>query len=242
MVVDERSNSLIFETTGEKYRFLLPLIKRLDVLPKQVVLEVLIAEVKLTDIFKQGVTFALSNLGADITGGFSLESKSDKGLTYSLKGASGNIALNLLETNSNVNVLSRPTLAVRDGVAANINVGDKIPVVGEIISSPDVGSQTSVNYLDTGIELTVTPTVNAQGVVLMEIEQKISSQSSSGSGAGGNPIILDRALKTEVIAGDGQTVMLGGLIDENQPIMIGECRFSQISHCWVTYSMAQTTM
>ncbi|WPU30917.1 secretin N-terminal domain-containing protein [Pseudoalteromonas piscicida] len=214
MVVDERSNSLIFETTGEKYRSLLPLIKRLDVLPKQVVLEVLIAEVKLTDIFKQGVTFALSNLGADITGGFSLESKSDTGLTYSLKGASGNIALNLLETNSNVNVLSRPTLAVRDGVAANINVGDKIPVVGEIITSPDVGSQTSVNYLDTGIELTVTPTVNAQGVVLMEIEQKISSQSTSGSGAGGNPIILDRALKTEVIAGDGQTVMLGGLIDE----------------------------
>ncbi|TMO67091.1 Type II secretory pathway component PulD-like protein [Pseudoalteromonas aurantia] len=214
MVVDERSNSLIFETTGEKYRTIYPLIKRLDVLPKQVVLEVLIAEVKLTDIFSRGVTLALTNLGADITGGFNLETAAKTGLTYTLKGASGNIALNLLETNSNVNVLSRPTLAVRDGVSANITVGDKIPVVGEIITSPDVGSQTSVDYLDTGIDLTVTPTVNAQGIVLMEIEQTISSQSSGGSGAGGNPIILDRALKTEVIAGDGQTIMLGGLIDE----------------------------
>lgn len=214
MVVDERSNSLIFETTGEKYRTVYPLIKRLDVLPKQVVLEVLIAEVKLTDIFSRGVTLALTNLGADITGGFNLETAAKTGLTYTLKGASGNIALNLLETNNNVNVLSRPTLAVRDGVSANITVGDKIPVVGEIITSPDVGSQTSVNYLDTGIDLTVTPTVNAQGVVLMEIEQTISSQSSGGSGAGGNPIILDRALKTEVIASDGQTIMLGGLIDE----------------------------
>lgn len=218
MVVDERSNSLIFETTGEKYRALLPLIKRLDILPKQVVLEVMIAEVKLTDVFKQGVSFALTNLGADITGGFKVLSNAKDGFNYTLKGTAGDLAVSLLETNTNVNVLSRPTLAVRDGVAASIAVGDKIPIVGQIVTDPVNGSRTSVEYMDTGIDLTVTPTVNAQGVVLMEIKQKISTQAPGGAGVNGNPTLLDRTLSTEVIAGNGQTILLGGLIDEKSTL------------------------
>ena len=116
-----------------------------------------------------------------------------------------------------MNVLSRPSLAVRDGVAASITVGNSIPIVGDIITDPVNGSRTSVEYLQTGIDLQVTPTVNAQGVVLMEITQSISNQASS-SGAEGNPIIFERSLQTEVIAGNGQTIMLGGLISENSTL------------------------
>lgn len=216
LVVDERANSLIFYTVGTTYKQLLPLIKRLDVMPKQIVLEMMIAEVTLTDEFKQGVEFALTNQGASKQGGFNL-SGGDAGLSYVLSGTAGKLEFNLLQKNTYVNVLSRPSLAVRDGVQASITVGNRIPVVGDIITDPVNGSRTSVEYLETGIDLQVTPTVNAQGVVLMQITQSISNQASS-SGAEGNPIIFERSLQTEVIAGNGQTIMLGGLISENSTL------------------------
>lgn len=214
LVVDERSNALIFNTTGDKYRQLLPLIKRLDVMPKQVLLEMMIAEVKLTDEFQQGVSFALTNLGANnITGGFNLASGA-AGLTYALRGAQGSLTVNLLETNALVNVLSRPSLLVRDGVVANITVGDDIPTVGEIVTDPVNGSKSSIVYRKTGVELTVKPTINARGVVSMEIDQKISNTATGGSSVEGTPTVFERSIKTEVIAESGQTIILGGLISE----------------------------
>jgi general secretion pathway protein D len=218
LVVDERSNSLIFFTSGESYKQLYPLIKRLDVLPKQVLLEVIIAEVKLTDAFKSGVKFNLTNQGAaNITGGFDLAS-GNSGLSYVLSGAQGSLSVNLLQTNNNVNVLSRPTLLVRDGVNATITVGDDIPTVGQIITDPVNGSQTSVVYRKTGVELSVMPTINARGVVIMEISQSISNQSPGDDSVAGSPIIFERSIKTEVIAESGQTIVLGGLISDNHTI------------------------
>lgn len=218
LVIDERANSLIFNTTGDKYRQLLPLIKRLDVMPKQVILEVMIAEVKLTDVYKQGVDFVLTNQGdATKIGGFNLSSGSD-GLSYLLSGARGSLTFNLLQTNSNVNVLSRPSLLVRDGVTANITVGDEIPTVGQIITDPVNGSQTSVVYRKTGVELKVKPTINARGVVIMEIDQKISNQATGEDSVAGSPIIFERSISTEVVAESGQTILLGGLISENRTI------------------------
>lgn len=218
LVVDPRSNSLIFNTSGEQYRKLLPLIKRLDVLPKQVMLEVLIAEVTLTDEFKQGVEFAfndgsygLSTEGAFFGDGFG-------GLSYFLQGDKGNLALNLFQTNSLVNILSRPSIVVRDGVQANINVGNDIPVVGQTTSDPINGERqtTTVEYRKTGVELSVTPSVNAQGFVIMEIDQKISNEVEGGTTVSGNPSLFERSIKTEVVAENGQTVILGGLISENR--------------------------
>ncbi|RJE76937.1 hypothetical protein BGP78_10955 [Pseudoalteromonas sp. MSK9-3] len=214
MVVDERANSIIFHSTGQAYKKLLPLIKRLDVSPKQVVLEVLIAEVTLTDEFKQGVEFALSNKdSATSTGFYNLAFKN--GLTYTLSGLDGKYAVSLLETNKKSNIVSRPTLAVRDGVTAKINIGDSIPIVGEIVTDPVNGSRTSTEYRRTGLDLEVTPTVNAQGVIIMNIVQKFSNQIPGDSTTAGNPTILERNIATEVIAGNGQTILLGGMISEN---------------------------
>lgn len=218
MVVDERANTLIFYTSGERYQQLVPLIKQLDILPKQVMLEVVIAEVTLSDEFKQGVEFAFNNAnygiatqGAFMGGGFG-------GLSYLLKGANGSVALNMLQTNSLVNILSRPTLVVRDGVAATINVGTDIPIVGETTSDPISGDKqtTKIEYRKTGVELAVTPTVNAQGIVLMEIKQKISNQVEAGSTSSVNPSVFERSINTEVVAESGQTIILGGLISDNR--------------------------
>jgi general secretion pathway protein D len=215
MVVDERANSIIFFAAGDAYQQLLPLIKRLDVLPKQVLLEVMIAEVKLTDGFKAGVQFDLTNKGvANVTGGFDLANGSS-GLSYILSGMEGSISANLLQTNNNVNVLSKPTLLVRDGVNATINVGDDIPTVGEIVSDPVNGSRSSVVYRNTGVELAVTPTINGRGVVTMQISQSISNSSPGNDAVAGSPIFSQRSIKTEVIAESGQTIVLGGLITDN---------------------------
>lgn len=217
MVVDERANTLIFHTSGEEYQQLLPLIKRLDLLPKQVMLEVVIAEVTLQGEFKKGVEFALSsgNYGLSTTKAFMGDGFG--GLSYLLSGDKGEIALNLLQTNSLAKILSRPSLVVRDGVSASINVGTDIPIIGETTSDPINGDRqtTSIDYRKTGVELSVTPTVNAQGIVLMEIKQKVSNQAAGNTSSATNPSIFERSIQTEVVAQSGQTVILGGLISEN---------------------------
>jgi general secretion pathway protein D len=218
LVIDERANALIFYSSGNEYRQLLPLIKRLDVMPKQVILEVMIAEVKLTDEFKQGVSFSLTNQGtATPTGGFKF-TQGATGLTYLLTGNNGNLNINLFQKNDNVNVLSRPSLLVRDGVTANITVGDKIPTVGETIVQESGTTTTSIVYLNTGIKLQVKPTINARGTVIMEIDQEINNQATGSSAVSGNPILLERSIKTEVVAESGQTIILGGLISETRTI------------------------
>jgi len=219
LVVDERSNSLVFKTTGEQYRKLHPLIKRLDVLPKQVMLEVVIAEVSLTDEFKQGVEFAFNsgNYGLSTEGAFFGDGFG--GLSYLLTGARGQLALNLFQTNSLVNILSRPSLVVRDGVLASISVGTDIPIVGQTSSDPLISERqtTTIEYRKTGVQLDVTPTVNSRGFVIMEINQTISNEvDSGGTTVGGNPSLFERSISTEVIAESGQTIILGGLISENK--------------------------
>ncbi|WKD22048.1 type II secretory pathway protein [Pseudoalteromonas sp. KG3] len=217
LVVDGRANALIFYSTGQHFQELQPIIRQLDIMPKQVMMEVIIAEVKLTGAFSKGVQFAIESgeaSGRKESFGFD----SEEGFNYSIVGLPGNISVNFSQTDGLVNVLSRPTLLVRDGVSANISVGDDIPTVGSTTTDPISGDRqtTEVSYRKTGVDLTVTPTINAQGTVIMTINQNISNVSTGGSGVAGNPSIFERTLSTEVVAGNGQTVMLGGLISENK--------------------------
>lgn len=215
VVVDERSNSLIVNAAGRDYKRLLPIIKRLDVLPKQVMLEVLIAEVTLRDEFKYGVEFFLKENNFDLgnKGAFGVEEIG--GLSYLLTGsAKWDVKASLNKGNTLINVVSRPSIVVRDGVTANMEVGTDIPIVSST-SAPDIGTTTSVQYRKTGLTLEVTPTVNSQGVVSMAINQQISNVLEGGVTAGDAPSIFDRSMSTEVVAASGQTVILGGLISEN---------------------------
>ena len=147
LVVDERSNSLIFYSTGKFYQELLPIIKKLDVMPKQVMLEVVIAEVKLTGSFAKGVEFAIKS-GASGNSQKSFSYNGQDGFGYSMVGLNGNLNINLNQKDGLINVLSRPTLLVRDGVSATISVGDDIPTVGSTTSDPINGERetTTIQY------------------------------------------------------------------------------------------------
>lgn len=216
LVVDERSNSLIFHSSGREYQAILPLVRRMDILPKQVLLNVTIAEVKLTGEFKRGFEFALSsgNFSASTKGAMGL--KDIGGISLGWKSGGNEVIANFIDENSQVNILSKPSLLVRDGTEASINVGDKIPVSSGSSSSGSGEVVTeNISYRETGIKLTVMPTVNAQGVVIMEINQDISNQLAGQVGKGDNPIFFERSIKTEVVADSGQTILLGGLISED---------------------------
>ena len=216
MVVDKRSNTLIFHASGTEYQAILPLIRRMDIIPKQVLLSVTIAEVTLTDVFKRGFEFAISS------GKFSATTKGAFGLSditgVSLNWASGanEIMSRFIEENSYVNILSKPSILVRDGTEASINVGTKIPVnAGSTTGSNGDVITNNISFSETGIKLTVTPTVNAQGVVIMKIVQDITNEIDAPVGLGDNPSFFERSISTEVVADSGQTILLGGLISEN---------------------------
>lgn len=217
VVVDERSNSLIVFATGIEYQKIMGLIQRLDVTPKQILLDMVIAEVTLTDDFKKGVEFALNKGRYNIGTAGSFGEGDMGGLSYSLTSGLDTVDISLFQDNTLVNVLSRPTLLVRDGVSASINVGNDIPVIGSTTVDPVSGTRetTSIQYRKTGLQLNVTPTVNSQGVVIMEIEQQISNTPEGAPSATGSPIIFERSISTEVVADSGQTIILGGLISEN---------------------------
>ena len=217
MVVVERSNSLVFYTSGTEYQGLLPLLEQLDVLPKQVLLDIVIAEVSLKDEFKFGFEWALQQSEVTLSTLGAFGASRIGGTALALTGSDGELISQVLQTSQLINVLSNPTMLVRDGVTANINVGSDISVVGATTFDPINGQRqtTATTYRKTGVDVTVTPTINAEGVVLMNVQQRISNAVPNSTGAGGNPDVFERSISTEVVAASGQTVLLGGLISED---------------------------
>jgi len=220
MVVDERANAIIFYTTGLKYRTILPLLSKLDVMPKQVMLDIMIAEVSLKDEFKHGVEWAIERGEVNLTTQGAFGATAIGGIGLVVNGTEGPLQANFLTTNSLVNVLSNPSVMIRDGTSANINVGSNISVVGQTTQDPINGDRqtTSAEYRKTGVDVSVKVTINAAGIVVMEIQQSISNTVPGSAGSGGNPDIFERSIRTEVLAQSGQTVMLGGLISESASI------------------------
>jgi general secretion pathway protein D len=214
IVVDARSNNLIINASGKDYRGLLPLIERMDVPPKQVMLEIMIVEVTLTDKYEQGVEFFLNENNFTL-GNLGLLGTQAGALGYILTGSDKwNVNASLSQSDDLINIISRPSLVVRDGVTATLDVGTEIPIAS---TTSDQGVvNTSVQYRKTGLSLSVTPTVNSRGVVIMEIDQQITNTLDGGVTVGKTPSISTRNLTTEVVANSGQTVILGGIISENK--------------------------
>ncbi len=215
--IDTRSNSLIFYTTGPRYEALLPMIRRLDIPPKQIVLEAMIAEVNLTGEFQNGVEFAFreGKLSGGTAGNLGLPT-GGLALTYDF-GIGEQIRMRLQASDARVNVLSNPILVVKDGVAASIQVGNDVPTVGATASDPIQSDRlvTTVLYRNTGLNLSITPNINAQGSVLLSISQSTTNAVPGSSGVSGAPIFFQRSVSTEVVAASGQTVFLAGLRSES---------------------------
>lgn len=212
--VDEVQNSLLIQATPNQYSQLLELLTQLDKLPPQVALDVAIAEFDISDNFTAGISKILydSSVSADNKSVISLEPLQGA-LGFSGVFDSTTIDFSLIASKSKSRVLSRPYLVVQDGESASISAGKQVPI--QVGSSTTDGGNTStdIQYRSTGVSLSVTPTINADGVVSLKIQQSVSGSEPGPTAL--NPIITDRSLQTSVLVGNGQTAILGGLIQNN---------------------------
>ena len=153
-----------------------------------------------------------------------LKPTNDGGFFYSFLNKNFEVAINALETNGQAKSLAAPSLLVANNQEAQINVGTQIPVVqtyynglGTVNSngSTNLASTGSVQYLNTGVTLDVKPRVNPGGLVYLDIQQEVSNPGPPAI-AGGNPPINQRLIQTQVAVQSGETLLLGGLIQDNQ--------------------------
>ena len=230
ITAQKSSNQLLVRTRPAQWKEIESAIKRLDNVPLQVQIETRILEVNLTGELDLGVQWYLGRLagnssttnientagsqGALGAGGAALGSSS---LFYSFVSSNLQVALKALETNGRTQVLSAPSLVVMNNQQAQIQVGDNIPISQTTVNT-NVSNTTlsSVEYVQTGVILDVVPRINPGGLVYMDIQQQVSNADlASISDSQTNPSISTRSVSTQVAVQSGQTVLLGGLIKQD---------------------------
>ncbi len=223
VIADKDNNALLILASAADFEKIESALRRLDVVPRQVLIEVAIAEITLKDELSYGLEWFLKNgdrhsskldIGASGIGPLT------PGFSYSWISRSGDInaVLNALATDSKLKIISSPHITVADNQTAKIQVGDRVPTITQTQSTANAttGVISSVQYLDTGVLLGVTPRVNAGGLVTMEINQEISSASKTTSSSIDSPTIQKRSASSTVTVQSGETLVMAGLIKEEQ--------------------------
>ncbi len=254
---DPRTNSLLVMATKSDMERLEQLVASIDTAVAQVVIEVVIAEVKLGNNLNVGVSALkrmftegkvtqtgttgtpggtpgptdLKSLGSELFSGIVSNAApialgaATGGLSYyaTFNNLKLDAAVQLVAGSSRFKVLSRPVIQTQHNQEANIIVGESRPVitssVSDINSSASTAVRSNVEFKDIAIELKVTPRINPDGYVTMEIEQKINDVGGNVKVNGTDiPIITKREAKSSVAVRDGSTIVLGGLIKEDKTI------------------------
>lgn len=218
---DEIRNALIIEATPSDYQVLHTILSRLDVMPRQVLIEVTIADVTLDDSTDMGVEWDFLKGRASETGLLNATINGDSGLNYTVGlTEEWTHALSALAQENKVNILSSPSVLASDNKEANINVSTQVPVASATYNYESGGDgvvQTNVQYRDTGIILSVTPHINDNGLVSMEISQEVSEQGDGVEVLGEQyPSFLERCVDTTLTVKHAQTIVIGGLITETR--------------------------
>lgn len=234
-------NALVIKTTPKGYLSLLETLKKLDVPAKQVLIEVLIAEMTLTDEEKLGIEWLATREGSafgerfNVTGGFTTGGLGLQGISTYPAGAFANIfnpaKFNALVTASvsagKFNVLASPHILALDNKEAKIEIGTEVAVAtGTYTTQPTSTTTTAtagvttvgqIQYKTTGIILTVTPQINDKGLVVLKINQEMSDVLEKTTVEGvPAPSFSTRRASTTAVVQDGHTLVIGGLIKERK--------------------------
>jgi len=244
---DESTNSLVILSIPGDYPFIEETIKKIDVAPRQVVLEGLIAQVTLNDELRLGFAWALktnlnitglrpftqplnlvgnatSNPTQFVTSSGIVESPPSD-FTFVATDPSGNIraAISTLAQESKAKIIAAPHILVSDNKEAKIQVGSEVPLATSTTSTPETTTTTTglvststIQYKDIGIILKVKPQINDSGLVTLEISQEISSVGENIQIAGQGYASINKVeAVTDLVARDGETIIIGGLIRED---------------------------
>lgn len=233
IIADKANNSVVIVATAQEYEVIRTVIKQLDVMPLQVLIDATIASVKLTNNLKYGIQWFLDHGGSSISSGNSAATLGSVASAAAGAFATGGLAavynsgvvnalLSAQADKGNLNVISSPSLMILNNQQAKINVGDQVPIqtsttslpIAGVPNAPSIAQSASIQYLDTGVTLEVTPRVNANGVVIMEIKQVFSTPVLTTTGVSTSPTIQKKEIESFVAVNDGETIVLGGLIDD----------------------------
>ncbi|TAL08173.1 MAG: type II secretion system protein GspD, partial [Porticoccaceae bacterium] len=224
IVADEFNNALLIYAPRREYEKVHTALQQLDVPPTQILIEASILEVTLTDEFSFGLQWAFEggvNGGRTGTGIFNPNNSGNigpqqPGFSYTIANRAGQVqaVLNTLAKKNLVNVISSPSLMVLDNHSAQIQVGDQQPVQSSTVVTDGGNTTSSIQYKDTGVMLDVLPSVNAGGLVTMDVNQDVTDVGPVDA-ATGQRSFLQRAIASRVAVRSGETVVLGGLIRDN---------------------------
>lgn len=222
IVPDTRTNSLLIRGTQADYETVLAAVQQLDVRPLQVMIEVLIVEVRRRRGTNLGFEVRVPNqrepeTGSVIGGEF-------------IGGTPGNLVVRVLEVggiradviiralaeSADATILSRPIILAQNNVEARILVGDQRPFVQVSRTLPTDGAVRDevIQYRDVGTELTIVPTINPDGYVTLNVLQEVSNATSETQF--GAPVISTREAQTQLLVKDRHTAVIGGLIAQER--------------------------
>ena len=230
IVADETTNSLLIRSSARDYRQLLTTISQLDVVPLQVMVNAVIAQITLTEDTRFGVDW--SRIANDaVLDPISTRTNTDfspnlGGLMFTKGFLDGSArveaTLEAIAVDNDVRLLARPSLTVSNNQEGEIQIGAEVPVeAGESISAGGL-STTNIQYRPTGIELYITPQINDDGIVNLTIRQVLSSVDSSAAGVNNNPVFNNQEISTTVVVRNGENIVLGGLIQtDNEQLNTG---------------------
>lgn len=222
---EESSNSLLIRSTAADYQLIQQILAGVDLRPLQVLIEVMIAEVTRKHDLNVGVSGSVSNEPKTANGtkaeGTQPSSAGDRDFILKLTGGKGGInfdlAVSALQSRGDVRVLSLPVIIAENNREAVLNVGSSRPFVQVSQSTGGLGTVGQVNtvqYIDVGTVLTITPTINPDGYVNLQVSQ--TANSATNEVQFNAPIINKREATTQVFIRDGQTTVIGGLADNTQ--------------------------
>jgi general secretion pathway protein D len=274
IIPDEENNLLVVVAPPHEWNIISRILTQLDIMPRQVLNEVLIAEVRLTDDLKYGIEFLIggvpaaaqtatgtqtsSSVPSGVLVAGSQQQQSTNTTVTGPSGASGTVStapatipgvnmvsgagaaftaaggltfvaldtanklkslINLMAAEGKVNILASPHIMAANNQEARIMIGEEVPILTSqsmpLVSQTTSFQTSTVQYRSTGIILTVKPQINAKGLVTLEIAQEVSDAKSTTTGVGGTPTFTVRQAHTSLITADNQTVVLGGLIRED---------------------------
>jgi len=230
VVADEENNSLMIYSTGVQYKLIKAALQQLDTPATQVLIEASIIEVSLNDSLQYGLEWTFNGgLGGSEYSGVGVLSDGSynfggaagpvaqlaNGFSYTVTGGAGDIVavLQALSTESLVNVISTPSVMVLDNNEAEIKVGDQVPINNGATVTNGGNTIQNISYKDTGVQLTVRPSVNAGGLVTLDVAQTVTDVGPID--VTGNRRFLERSITSRVAVRSGESVVLGGLIREN---------------------------
>ena len=232
VIANNQNNAVLVYGTPQETETAEAMLRKIDVLPLQVQIEAIIAEVTLNDDLKYGTQFFFKSRGINVIldnaastatslASAALSAQFPPGIVAGGSGLGGApFVIGALQSVTKVNVLSSPQLMVMDNHPARLQVGALVPFLtqtGQSTQTANAPIINSIDYRETGVITEVTPRVNSGGLVTLDISQEVSNvdQTATQNLGINSPTFFERSVQSRVVVQDGQTIGLAGLIQDS---------------------------